>query len=294
MEHLIKIINNFTYKAGKPKMDQLFEQLKPILADKINLYMDSQITRKTKPRVYVNAFVNAFYGLLDQGGKYKNLKANYGIPSNSYCGYMKIICNSGILGTLHYDIITHYKALLSNDKIADTFTARAKEGSECKEYHHKEKGKKGTSVSLIIDLNKVPLSSYVASGNTDDREMLWMSLPDPYATQIPPHRIFTDKGYIGKDFHYMCLHNNATIICPPKRTRGAQETHVLSSEDAADLKAHRNKVEHVNAILRNFRSIDVCYTKKISTYESFVKLSVLLTTIMQLKNCLKTHNTVCT
>ena len=293
MEYIRHIIADFPYKLGKTKMDQLYGQLKVVLANKIDSYMNSKIAYKTKPRKDINSFVEAFYGMLDQGGKYKNLKATYGISAGSFCNYIKLCDQSKILTETHYDIINEYQSVLSNDKITDTFTLRAKEGTECKGYHHKEKSKKGTSVSLIIETNKIPLACYVDSASIDDREMLWNTLPDPDAKSITLHRMFADKGYVGNNFRNIGLDRKVQLVCPPKTTRGGGKTHTLSSNDVNDLKKYRNKIEHVNSIYRNFRSVDVRYVKRIRTFNCFIHLVTILVTIMQLKNKLQNTSDLC-
>jgi len=287
MEILRKVIDAMSFVAGKSKTDQLYETFKPVLVERLNAYMDSKITARTKPRTNLDNFADAFYGLLDAGGKYKNLKKYYNIPASSFCGYMKICEQSKILATLHSEMLVEYKSILSLDTISDSFTSRAKYGSECKDYHHKERGKKGTSVSVTSDLNKIPLATYCDSASIDDRELLWLSFPDPDAAAVPIHRMFVDKGYVGKGFKNICLEHNVILISPPKRVRGGKITHTLSGVDAKDLKQHRSKIEQVNSIYRNFRSIDVRYTKRIGVFRLFVDLATVLTTMLNLNHRIK-------
>lgn len=161
---------------------------------------------------------------------------------------------------------------------------RAKEGlrdeSGCKDFHFKEKGKRGTKVSLMTDLNKVPIDRFIAKGSIDDRKMLEKSLDKK---SFQGHRIFLDKGYVGKAFRQRCKKDHKVdIVCPPKKTKNGKLSHTLSQQDAQDLKTHRNKIEHVNAIFRNFRSIDVRYAKKVSTFTCYVDMAMILVSILQL------------
>jgi hypothetical protein len=104
-------------------------------------------------------------------------------------------------------------------------------------------------------------------------------------------RMFLDKGYIGKNFHDDCLKKfGVELVCPPKgKEKQKTKTHILSDKNATDLYKHRNKIEHVNSIYRNFRAIDVRYNKKVNTYTNYLNLSTVLTAIMQLKNVMQTN-----
>lgn len=296
MDQLKAIICDFKYQNGIGKMDQLFNLFKPILLTEIETVMDSKISYSTKPRTKVENFVNAFYGMLDEGGKYKNIKRKYGLSSGCYSGYLKICYENKILETFHSRILTEFSSFITADTTTDTFTVRAKGAQDAKGYHHKEKSKVGTSVSIVSDLNRIPLSTYADAGNIDDRKMLSKTLEDPRIRINCKKNMFADKGYTGREFkNTIDQTHQINLICPPKKVGGPSKkstpepatirmTHILTEEEAIGLKNHRNKIEHVNQIFRNFRSVDIRYTKNISTYLCYISFACVLTTIMKLKD----------
>ncbi len=154
----------------------------------------------------------------------------------------------------------------------------------------------GTSVSIVSDLNRIPLSTYADAGNIDDRKMLSKTLEDPRIRINCKKNMFADKGYTGREFkNTIDQTHQINLICPPKKVGGPSKkstpepatirmTHILTEEEAIGLKNHRNKIEHVNQIFRNFRSVDIRYTKNISTYLCYISFACVLTTIMKLKD----------
>lgn len=309
METLIEIILEYSYQRGKTKMDQLYAQFKPAFIKEINRVMDLRIIYKTKKRTKVENFANAFYGMLDAGGKCKNIKSTYGLSPGSYQRYLKICDQSHLIEDLHFNLIRTFKEFITSDTTTDTFTVRAKGALEAKGYHHKEKNKLGTGVSIIADLQLIPLSTYTDAGNINDREMLWMTLGDPEVPICKINRIFADKGYTGQQFKDILFDDHKVkLICPPKKNsknatknvtkkntkkvskKVSKNAHAVTEEDIQDLNIHRNKIEHVNLIFRNFRSIDVRYTKTINTYKCFISMATLLTAVMKLKDVLAKSN----
>ncbi|MCJ7637419.1 MAG: hypothetical protein MUO21_08020, partial [Nitrososphaeraceae archaeon] len=180
-------------------MDQIFEQLKNTMIDVINLAMDSKITYRTK-KINVKNFLEALYGFIDQGGKYKNLKRHYQISSASFNDYLNICKQYNIFEKFQRLIFSEFEQFINLDAVTDTFTVRAKVAIDGAGYNHKEKNKIGTSVSIIADINKTPLLCFVENAQINDREMLWLTLGDPEVKIQPITKIYADKGYVRKNF----------------------------------------------------------------------------------------------
>jgi hypothetical protein len=247
--------------------------------------MDSKIIYYTKKRRLVKNFLEALYGFIDQGGKYKNLKIHYQISSARFYDYLNICEQYEIFEKFQRLLLSELKQFVSLDTVTDTFTVRAKGAIDEAGYHYKEKNKIGTSVSIIADINKIPLICFVGNARIDDREMLWLTLGDPEVKIQPIAKIYADKGYVGKNFEKIIkTDHNIDLICYPKRTRGTVMTHTLDRFKQSALKKYRIKIEHVNNSFRNFRLIDVRYCKKIIILNYFVNFACLLIAVRTLKN----------
>ena len=108
MDSLRDIVRNLIYKKGQPKIDQIYDQIKPILINQINQTMDSLIGYQTRHRTKVSNFVEAFYNMLDEGGKSKNIKKKFGLSSASYYNYLAFCNNHRIFEIYHTLLIKEF------------------------------------------------------------------------------------------------------------------------------------------------------------------------------------------
>ena len=107
MDHLKKIISEFTYNKRDVYNDQTYRQIKEIISNRLINIMDSKITYATKPRTNIIKFVNALYDFLDQSLKFKNLKTYFGISPSSFSSYLKLCAEYKIFDNLHCDILSN-------------------------------------------------------------------------------------------------------------------------------------------------------------------------------------------
>ena len=127
-------------------------------------------------------------------------------------------------------------------------------------------------ISIIADTENIVRVALLEPGNVHDAQILRNSL-DSFETSGRV-KCLADSGYIGSKLYKECSDRNIELIAQPRKTRGGGRTHELTAENQALLKKHRSCIEHLNSQIRMFRGLNVKYVKKISTFKSFLFLSI--------------------
>jgi len=132
------------------------------------------------------------------------------------------------------------------------------------------KNKNCNKISLVTDLNGIPLSILFDSGNVHDLHFVKNHVEDllVISRKNKSNILLADKGYISKELRLQLRSKyNYSLMYPAKKNM--KQLPYFNSE----LYKKRIKIEHSNRRLKLFRRIDARYDSYISTYSNFVFLA---------------------
>ena len=109
--------------------------------------------------------------------------------------------------------------------------------------------------------------SSLFSVNVHDSKVFKQSVSELVPTEFI--KCLADSGYVGDDLYNHCIDHKIEMVVQPRKKRNGQMTHTLTSENEVLLKKYRSIICYVNSKVRTFRSLNVKYVKKISTFKTF-------------------------
>ena len=132
------------------------------------------------------------------------------------------------------------------------------------------KNKKSIKISLMTDINGIPLSIFFMSGNRHDNTTFKNHIDDVINKfPIGNYNVMADKAYSClKNYNYLDIHKFTHII-PPRKNMKICATYKY---DKCVYKK-RIKIEHIFSRLKMFRRITLRYDKYIKNFSGFVYLA---------------------
>ena len=193
--------------------------------------------------------------------------------------HVKFLTDNNILEVIFDELIEDLVLPQTNMIVTDTMSIPSKDVSKETGWSYKYKGKKCCKVSLTSDTNGVVRQATVEPGNVHDSKVFKQSMKvDTIGFPITSDRTIkclADSGYVGDDLYNHCIDHKIEMVVQPRKKRNGQMTHTLTSENKVLLKKYRSIIEHVNSKVRTFRSVNVKYVKKISTFKTFLFVALI-------------------
>ena len=133
------------------------------------------------------------------------------------------------------------------------------------------KNKKCTKLSLLTDVNGIPLSIFLFKGNYHDNHVFQKHIKEALVL-LPKNKltILGDKGYSSyQNYQFLDSLKIAHIIPPRKKTKIYDTYKYIKTEYVK-----RIKIENVFAHLKLMRRIESRYDKFLSSYKQFLYLGI--------------------
>jgi hypothetical protein len=281
MFDLKNLFAGFDIKSQK-KYKEIFGKLKIYFIFKINEFLDGKkhTLRGRKRTVDWDRFFDCLFYICDNGMKMSYIKDVFNISKSTYYYYFDLITKSKFLEKLYNDIVKSYSPLMSEDYlITDTFTVKSMNGSEGLGRNCTDRGRKGLKVSLICNQNLITHAVYLGPANVHDSKLLEPTIRSSISN-LEGKKCLADSGYAGtKYISKIKKETDVVLISKPKRTNNKLKmSHVVSYEDSELLQKKRNYIERLNGNLRNFRGLMIKYTKKISSYLTYLYVALICIT----------------
>lgn len=141
----------------------------------------------------------------------------------------------------------------------------------------KDKCKKGNKISVIVDINGIPISIKIVEANKHDIKILYPNLNKIKNVKFKNVNLIADKGYINKNNKKMLNIEHINLIYPYRKNQNKQNT-----ENELDLLKKRIIIESFFCWLKKFRKIVLRYEKKIKHYKNFVILACIIITLRKI------------
>ena len=241
---------------------------------------------KTKNRKYSNkTLIKCIINILKDGisfrsiGKYKNI-----YWQTIYKFYCKLIQNN-VIKIIFDNIVNDYnkKNINNNIFITDTTLIPNKLGINDIGYNPQYPKHKSSKISIISDINGIPLNINCSAGNVNDSKILYNQLDDLQNSDIyllnNNNILLGDAGYDSNKLRdkLNTIKFGKLLVAKNKRNiknKIKLESIKLSLEEKKILKK-RIKIEHTNAHLKQYKRISIRYDKYISHYINFIYLACI-------------------
>lgn len=237
------------------------------------------LSNKNIKQFYIKSFPNSKYSLksilseilfiLKTGISWRDCRSNINYQSIYY--HFKRFVKFGIFKKLFINLrSTFIRSNKTNVQIIDSTFIMNKYGKNFVARNKFFKSKNCNKVSLLTDINGVPLSALINVGNTHDIKFLKSHLNDlcylnkKYNTNVC---ILADKGYESKIIRNKISPKYSLMI--PKKSNMK-----ISYQFDKFLYKNRIHVEHSFSKLKNFRRIMVRYDSNIINFSEFLFLAL--------------------
>ena len=241
---------------------------------------------KTKYRKYSNkTLIKCIINILKDGisfrsiGKYKKIKWQ-----TIYKFYYKLIQNN-VIKIIFDNIVDNYKKkiLKNNIFITDTTLIPNKLGINHIGYNPQYPKHKTSKISIISDINGIPLNICCYDGSTNDSKILYNQLDDfknSNSDLLNNNNILLgDAGYDSNKIREKLNNIKFGKLLAARNKRNIKNKYKLEliklSPEEKKLLKKRIKIEHINAQLKQYKRISIRYDKYISNYINFVYLACI-------------------
>lgn len=144
------------------------------------------------------------------------------------------------------------------------------------------KNKKCYKLSLIVDINGIPNSSLIRSGNKNDAKiainniLLHKNSMKRANSKIKPYML-ADKMYDTKEFRDICKQNNyKPIVDYNKRNIKNKKLIKVLQKKEKKIYKKRTKVENTFCLLKKYKRLQIIYDSYLSTYITFLNIALCL------------------
>jgi len=251
-----------------------------------NINLNKIFNYKTKNRKYSNkTLIKCIIDILKDGisfrsiGKYKKIKWQ-----TIYKFYYKLIQNN-VIKIIFDNIVDNYKKkiLKNNIFITDTTLIPNKLGINHIGYNPQYPKHKTSKISIISDINGIPLNICCSDGSTNDSKILYNQLDDfknSNSDLLNNNNILLgDAGYDSNKIREKLNNIKFGKLLAARNKRNIKNKYKLEliklSPEEKKLLKKRIKIEHINAQLKQYKRISIRYDKYISNYINFVYLACI-------------------
>ena len=204
--------------------------------------------------------------VLKTGIPWRSMRSH--IHWNTLYHHFKDIVNRNIFGKLFSVLKRRYlNKRLINTLIVDTSFIPNKYGRNKIARNKFYKNKRGNKISLITDVNGIPLSVVINKGTVHDIKFINTHLKD-FSNVNKPTILLADKGYVSNNLRNILLNKNISIMTPRKSNQKKCETF------DKNLYKKRIRIENTFQKLKIYRRINMRYDHYLKTFNSFVMLSL--------------------
>lgn len=264
------------------KYKDIFDQLKSFLKEKLVTYLTSirKNIQGRKRTVDLDQFLTCLFFLTDNSVKMSYIKDYFHIPKSTFYYYFNLITKTKFLENIYKEFIKIYvENQTVSYLITDTFTVKSMDGSEAVGRSCTDRGRNGIKVSLICDQNLVTHAIHIEPANRHDSKILIPTIHDSISN-LKGKYCLADSGYAGRKYiDEVEKQTGVKLLSKPKKTSNKLKmSHYLSPQESNMIQQNRNNIERLNGNIRNFRGLMIKYTKKTSSYLTYLFVALLCIT----------------
>jgi len=264
----------------------IFNRLKICFKIRMEDFIENRkhTNRGRKRIINWDKFFDCLFGICDNGFKMSYIKEYYHMSKSTYYYYFDLITREHFIEHIYNEIVTNHCQIDSKGYlITDTFTVKSMDGSEGLGRNPTDRGRKGFKVSLICDQNLVTHAVHIETANTHDSKILVPTIMGSIS-DLKGFICLADSGYAGQKYISNIMgQTKVKLISKPKRTSNKSiMSHNLSVDDSTLLNQKRNHIERLNGNIRRFRGLMIKYTKKISSYVTYLYVALACITCHRL------------
>jgi transposase len=255
----------------------IIEIIKKVILSNVNL-TKFYFKKSPSSKYNLELILSEIIYVLKTGLSWNNLRSTIN-PKSLYWHFNRFVKNNIFHDTFIYLRNKYSESNKTNIQIIDSTFVMNKFGKNSISRSKFFKNKNCNKISLVTDINGIPISILFDAGNVHDITFVKTHLNDlvviPKKNNFNSTILLADKGYISKDLREDIKNKFNYSLMYPIRKNMKQK---LSNYDS-ELYKKRIRIEHTNRRLKLFRRIDARYDSYLDTFSSFVFLaaSIMIT-----------------
>jgi transposase len=229
----------------------------------------------------ISHYLRALLFILKTGCGYRDVLEIFDdVPSGHYTTIHKKFrewAEAKVFSGIYNKLLKIYKEENLNhleflDAFIDSTHVRNKNGADLISYGKKDHGKKGNTVSLLVDSSRFPLYFSMDSAKYNDAALIDPIVEDLDKSDVfPPElNVIGDKGYI-KKLKKRVGKRNINLVTPRRKNEHRRNTR----QEIKKFKK-RHVVENVFATLKQYRRISNRYDKKSENYFEYLTFAMIM------------------
>lgn len=283
-----QIFANFKNNSTK-KYKNIFDELKTFLKARLISYLDGlkKNNRGRKRTIDLEKFFTCLFLIADNGIKMSCIDEYFHIAKSTYYYYFDLVTRTNFLANTYEEFIKMYNIEHPVQYlITDTFTVKSMDGSEGLGKSCTDRGRNGLKVSLICDQNLVTYAVHLAPANVHDSKILVPTINNS-VSDLKGYYCLADSGYAGSKYISKVEQlTGVKMLSKPKKTSNKLKmSHYTSPQESEIIQKKRNNIERLNGNIRNFRGLMIKYTKKTSSYMTYLYVALLCITCYRILMC---------
>jgi len=284
----LQIFTDFKICSAK-KYQDIFDNLKRFLKTRLVECLDGikKNNRGRKRTIDLDRFLTCLFFIADNGMKMSYIKDYFQIAKSTYYYYFDLIVKTNFLKIVYEDFVRMYTEIHPiMYLITDTFTVKSMDGSEGLGRSCTDRGRKGLKVSLICDQNLVVHATHLEPANVHDSKILVPTI-ESSISNLKGKCCLADSGYAGSNYILKIeKQTGMKLLSKPKKTSNKLKmSHYVTPQESEMIKKKRNNIERLNGNIRNFRGLMIKYTKKVSSYLTYLYVALLCITCYRILQC---------
>jgi len=246
-----------------------------IINKDIELY-DSYNKNHPNKKYSLGLIIDEIIYVLKTGLAWRNIRSP--IKWQTLYGHFRKLASHNVFNKLFHHLRQQYvKRVPIDTLVVDSTFVMNKYGHNKKSRNKFYKNKHGNKVSLVTDINGVPLSVIVNKGSVHDLSFMDRHITDikPMIRRKKPHTMLADKGYESKQLRGNLIDYGIQLMIPKKK--GSVSNYVYDK----NVYKQRIIIENTFQRLKAFRRSAIRYDK---IFSSFVAFTLLVMSIL-IYNC---------
>ena len=167
--------------------------------------------------------------------------------------------------------------------ITDTSLIINKLGIDCIGYNPQMPKHKTSKISIISDINGIPLEANIYNGSTYDSKILDIQLDEFIKNNTNlltnDNLLLGDAGYDSNKLRNKIINNNIGILLTARNKRNIKNKNKLDALKLSSIEKNllkkRIKIEHTNAHLKQYKRLSIRYDKYSNNYRIFLHLACI-------------------
>lgn len=231
---------------------------------------------------YINKHFNAVYTIDDfldtlmyfikTGVSIRNIRGS--MSASAFYAHHSLFIKLGIYKKAFDILLKYYKKLLPQNSFAIDSSFIVNKNSSFADFNkYYSSKKKCVKISLITDLNGIPVNVKISKGSMSDICLFFKH--NSFFNNNVINTFIADKGYNSSSIRDSLQSHNILVLIPKQKRNGHNFIETKLSNEHKNIYAKRINIEHTFSKIKKFRYFNELHTVKITNYISSIYISFI-------------------